>query len=121
MAAGWLATTADLTGAATTGAETGTGEATTAGLFGTEPETGNCGTLLSTGAGGDDFKLGFEPPTDEDEAGDGGSYNNGTTTDFCVGSRLAFSKLALGADWPACSDGLAEPLAGWPLIGTGTP
>lgn len=40
----------------------------------------------------------IEPPTDEDEAGDGGSYKRGTTTDFWVGSSEAFSKLATGAD-----------------------
>lgn len=38
------------------------------------------------------------PPTDDDDAGDGGSYKSGTTTDFWVGSSEAFSKLATGAD-----------------------
>lgn len=49
--------------------------------------------LFSTGAITFDF---IELPTEDDEAGDGGSYRSGTTTDFWVGSTEAFSKLATG-------------------------
>lgn len=74
-----------------------------------DDDIGNSGTLFSTGAGGALFTFDFELPTDDDEAGDGGSYKSGTTTDFWVGSRLAFSRLALGDE--VADD---EPSAGEP-------
>lgn len=49
--------------------------------------------LFSTGAITFDF---IELPTDDDDAGDGGSYRSGTTTDFWVGSSEAFSRPATG-------------------------
>lgn len=77
--------------------------------------------MFSTGAGGALATFGFELPTDEDEAAVGRSYRSGTTTDFWVGSTLAFSKFADGDDDEVAAVS-AEPGAAAPgTIGTATP